>query len=293
MLSAALQAQIKRIQIKARHLASDLLAGEYASAFKGRGMEFDELREYLPGDDVRAMDWNVTARTGVPHVKVFREERELSMLLIVDVSASQRFSSGFPSKQEIAAEVAAILAFVAIRNQDKVGLLLFSDHVEKYIPPKKGRAHIWNLIRLVLTFEAKGSSTDMAGALDYAMRVSRGRPMCFLISDFWARSYMDRLRQLARRHEVVAIQIRDPLEHALKPCGLVRFRDLESGEELVVDTSHPEVLAALQQRAQAKGQDLAKQLKQAGIDLLSLNTADDLARRLLGYFMQRERRMLR
>ncbi len=236
MIPPELLSRIRRLELRASHLASDLLSGEYASAFKGRGWEFDEVREYLTGDDLRSIDWNVTARMGSPYVKVFREEREMTLMLLVDVSSSLFFASQYQGKHELAAELAAVLAFLAIRHQDKVGLILFSDHVEHYIAPSKGRAHVWNIIRSVLGHQAQGRGTDLSGALRFFMNVRKRRTLTFLLSDFWADSYRTQLKQLAQRHELVCTRILDPREQTLPDVGAVMLEDKETGQRLVVDT---------------------------------------------------------
>ena len=213
------------------------MAGEYESAFRGRGMEFEEVREYQPGDDVRTIDWNVTARMGKPYIKLFREERELIVMLLVDISASGQFGTVKKLKKEVAAEVAALLAYTAIRNNDKVGLILFSDHVEKYVPPKKARGHGWRVIQEILSFEPQGRQTDIAQALDYLGRVVRKRCICFLLSDFLASGFEKPLRLSNKRHDVVAVSISDPREFELPKVGFVELEDAETGEDVLLDTN--------------------------------------------------------
>ncbi len=290
MLSQDVLKQIRGIQLKAGHLVTDALAGNYLSAFKGRGMEFDEVREYVPGDDVRTIDWNVTARTNTPHVKVLREERELTLMLMVDVSPSLVFGTGTRPKHELAAELAAVLAFLAIRNNDKVGLIAFSDHIEQFIPPKKGRGHVWNIIRSVLTHRATGKKTDIAGALDYMINVAERRCMCFLISDFWAEGYEKPLRHVARRHDFIAVRIGDQRETNLPPAGFVSFQDSETGEELVLDTSDPTVRATYGRTADEREKTLQSVFRRQGIDHFTLGTDSNVTTPLLQYLRNRERR---
>ncbi len=235
-LSPELFRKIKAIQIRTQRLVTDALAGEYESAFKGRGMEFEEVREYQPGDDVRHIDWNVTARTGHPHVKVHREERELTVILLVDVSSSGAFGSTGKLKNEVAAEVAAVLAYAAIRSNDRVGLIIFTDGIERYIPPKKGRAHVWRVIREILTFRPTRRATDLEGALEFLGKVTRRRAVVFVISDFLDEGYSDRLRVGARRHDMTAVSVTDPREVDLPSIGLIELEDAETGEVILVDT---------------------------------------------------------
>ncbi|MCX6129405.1 MAG: DUF58 domain-containing protein, partial [Proteobacteria bacterium] len=209
MLAPELISRIRRLELKAGHLASEVLAGEYKSAFKGRGWEFDEVREYQHGDDVRSIDWNVTARMGQPFVKIFREQREMTLMLLVDLSSSLYFGSGARTKHETAAELAAVLAFLAIRQKDKVGLMVFSDHIELYIPPSKGRAHVWSIIRSILSHKAQGQKTDLDGALRTFLQIRQRRCLSFLLSDFLAEGYEKSLQHIALRHELVCMKIED------------------------------------------------------------------------------------
>lgn len=290
MLSQDVLKQIRGIQLKAGHLVTDALAGNYLSAFKGRGMEFDEVREYVPGDDVRTIDWNVTARMHQPFVKVLREERELTLMLMVDVSPSQAFGTATRQKHELAAELAAVLAFLAIRNNDKVGLIAFSDHIEQFIPPKKGRGHVWNIIRSVLTHQGAGKTTDIGGALDYMMNVADRKCMCFLISDFWAQGYEKQLRHVARRHDFIAVRTLDERELKLPPAGIVAFQDAETGEELLLDTSDRKVLEAYEDAARERERGLESLFRKNAIDHFTLRTDGNVTAPLIGYLRGRERR---
>ncbi|HUP22899.1 MAG TPA: DUF58 domain-containing protein, partial [Thermoanaerobaculia bacterium] len=244
-LPAELFEQIKQIQIRTQRLVTDALAGEYESAFKGRGMEFEQVREYVPGDDIRHIDWNVTARMSHPYVKEHREERELTVMLLVDHSSSGDFGTSRKTKNEVAAEVAAILAYTAIRNHDRVGLVLFSDEVELFIPPKKGRSHVWRVIREILSFRATRRHTDIDGALEFLGRVTPRRVVAFLISDFLDQGFENRLRVAARRHDLTAITVTDPRETELPDVGLLELEDAESGELVLVDTRRPHVRESL------------------------------------------------
>jgi len=229
-LSPELFAKIKAIQIRTQRLVNDAFAGEYERALRGRGMEFEEGREYQPGDDIRHIDWNVTARMGSPFVKLHREERELTVMLVVDVSSSGAFGSGTKLKNEVAAEIAALLAYTAIKSNDRVGLIIFSDRIEHFIPPKKGRSHVWRVIRDILTFRAPRRRTDLQAALEYMSKVLRRRVVAFVISDFMDEGYEDILRISARRHDLTAIVVRDRREKELPKIGILELEDAETGE---------------------------------------------------------------
>lgn len=293
MLSKEILRQIAQIEMKAGFLARDVLAGEYASAFKGQGMEFDEVREYVPGDDVRTIDWNVTARMRHPFVKIYREEREMTLMLLVDVSASQQFGSTGRHKRAMATELAAILAFLAIRNNDKVGLIVFSDHVEQFIPPKKGRAHVWHIIREVLTFEPRGRGTDVGQALDYLMRVTKRRASCFLISDFLASDFERRLQVASRKHDLVCVRVEDPREAELPAAGIVELVDLEDGRMRALDTSNPQVRARWAASWNERREQLLRLFRRGKIDSFAVSTATPVVDALVAYLRQRERRRVR
>ncbi|MEZ4741853.1 MAG: DUF58 domain-containing protein [Bdellovibrionota bacterium] len=291
MLSSELITQIKRLQLKAGHLANDALAGEYSSVFKGLGMEFDEVREYVPGDDIRIIDWNVTARAYVPHIKKFREEREMTMMLLVDVSPSQGFGTTGRFKNEVSAELAAILAFLAIKNNDKVGLIAFSDHVEQYIPPNKGRAHVWRIIREVLTHEGRGKKTDIAGALDYLMKVQQRKSMCFMLSDFWSDGYETSLRIAAKRHSITCVRVEDPRERELSPCGLIEFEDQESGERIIIDSQDRKVRESFCRAWNSRAEKLTEQFRRFGIASFAVETGEPVIAPLMQFMRKRERRI--
>jgi uncharacterized protein (DUF58 family) len=244
-LSPELFQKIKSIQIRTQRLVNDAFAGDYESAFRGRGMEFEEVREYQPGDDIRHIDWNVTARMGLPFVKTYREERELTVMLMVDVSSSGAFGSGTKLKNEVAAEIAALLAYTAIKSNDRVGLIIFSDRIEHFIPPKKGRSHVWRVIRDILTFRTPRRRTDLQQALEYMEKVLSGRVVVFVISDFLDEGYEDALRLSARRHDLTAIVVRDRREEELPRIGLIELEDAETGETILVDTSDRNVTDGL------------------------------------------------
>ena len=265
-------------------------AGQYRSVFKGRGMNFEEVREYQPGDEVRTIDWNVTARMGHPYIKKFTEERELTVLLVVDVSASGDFGSVAMSKRELAAEVACVIAFSAIRNNDKVGLLLFSDHVELFIPPKKGRIHTLRLIREILFFQPVGRGTVPSEALHYLNRVQTRKAVVFLLSDFQAKDFDRELGITARRHDLIALPVRDPREETLPDVGIVAFEDAETGEQIEVDTSNSAVRAAYSQLAVRRREELEHSFRRKRIDSIPLHTDEDYLPALRTFFRTRERR---
>ncbi len=281
---------IRKIQIRTSHLVSDLFGGEYHSVFKGRGMEFAEVRQYQPGDEVRTIDWNVTARTGVPYVKRFTEERELTVMLLVDASASTRFGSVRQFKQELAAEIAALLAFSAITNNDKVGLLIFTDRVELALPPKKGTRHVLRVIREILNHAPQGRGTDIPLALDHLERVVRRRCVAFLLSDLLAPGLRRPLRIANRRHDLIAVVLEDPREQTLPDVGLIALEDAESGETTVIDTSDPSVRAAFATRQTAARAERDRFLRGLDIDAVTVRTDQPYATALLRFFRARERR---
>jgi uncharacterized protein (DUF58 family) len=282
--------KIRHLELKTRGLVEAAFAGQYRSVFKGRGMNFEEVREYQPGDEVRTIDWNVTARLGHPYVKLFTEERELTVMLVVDVSASGNFGSVELSKRELEAEVACVLAFSAIRNNDKVGLILFSDHVELFIPPRKGRTHTLRLIREILFFEPKGKGTKPAEALHYLNRVLTRKAVVFLVSDFQATAYERELGITARRHDLIALPVLDPHEAELPDVGIVTFEDAETGEQVEVDTGKASVRAAYAGLAARHSQDLANLLRRKRVDSIPLQTHVDYLPALRAFFRTRERR---
>jgi uncharacterized protein (DUF58 family) len=279
---------------------NDSLAGEYHSVFKGRGMDFDEVREYVPGDEVRTIDWNVTARAGHPFVKKYAEERELNLLLLVDISASGNFGSGTQSKRELAAELASLLALSAIRNSDKVGLLLYTDRIEQYLPPAKGRRHIQRVVREILYYSPLGRGTDTVKALDVANQVLHRRAIVFLVSDFQSngdatktRDALRRaMRQTNRRHDLVAVQIEDPRERELPDVGLLALEDAESGELVELDTADASVRERFSQEADARAKQLLAELRSEGVDMLALKTNAPYLPALQRFFKNRGRKRL-
>ena len=283
--------KIRHIELKTRGLVQAAFAGQYRSVFKGRGMNFEEVREYQPGDEVRTIDWNVTARMGHPYVKKFTEERELTVMLVVDVSASGNYGSARLSKRELAAEVACLLAFSAIRNNDKVGLILFSDRVELFIPPKKGRLHTLRLIREILFFTPKGRGTDAAAALSYLNRVVTRRSVVFLLSDFQTADFSRELSVTSRRHDLVAIPVIDPREEELPDIGLVTLEDAETGELIDINTSDRSLRAAYSHLFYKRRDELLKNLQRKRIDTISLKTDADYLPALRTFFKNRERRL--
>ncbi len=285
--------KIRALEIKTKGLVQSAFAGDYHSVFKGRGMNFEDVREYQPGDEIRAIDWNVTARLGNAFVKKFTEERELSVMLVVDVSASGNFGSVTLSKRELAAEVACLLAFSAIRNNDKVGLILFSDQVELFIPPKKGRSHTLRLIREILFFEPKGRGTEPSLALDYLNHVVTRRSVVFFISDFQAEDFSRALTVTSRRHDFVAIRIDDEREESLPDVGLITLEDAETGEQIEVNTSDRRLRTRFAEAAQTQLAEMLHVLRRNNIDTISLRTDDDYLPALRSFFKQRERRLAR
>ena len=317
MIPREILRKIRQIEIRTNRLVSETLAGQYHSVFKGQGMNFDEVREYQPGDEVRSIDWNVTARMNHPFVKKFVEERELTLMLVVDVSGSGLFGSRSQSKRELAAEIASVLAFSAIRNNDKVGLILFSDEVEKFIPPRKGRRHVLRVIREVLFSEPRRLGTNLNGALEFLLRVTAHKAIAVVISDFigspaqtqgaagsrprpqmmllesLAQASFAMLRHANRRHDLVAVQIADPCELELPALGRLVLKDAETGEVVEINTGDPrkrDAFAARQARAQA---DLARLFRSAGIDAIQLRTDQAYGAALGRFFETREKRRLR
>jgi uncharacterized protein (DUF58 family) len=316
MIPREILKKIRQIEIRTRRIVSETLAGQYHSVFKGQGMNFDEVREYQPGDEVRSIDWNVTARMNHPFVKKFVEERELTMMLLVDVSGSGLFGSRAQSKRELAAEIASVLAFSAIRNNDKVGLILFSDTVEKFIPPRKGRRHVLRVIREVLFFEPQRRGTDLNGALEFLLRVTPHRAIAVVVSDFigspavsgsrggnlrpqmmllesLAQSSHAMLRHANRRHDVVAVQISDPYELELPALGRLVLQDAETGEIVEINTGDARKRSAFAERQASNQTGLGRVFRSAGIDAIQLRTDQPYAAALGKFFETREKRRLR
>ena len=280
--------KVRKIEIKTRGLSSNIFAGQYHTAFKGRGMAFSEVREYQYGDDVRDIDWNVTARFNRPYVKVFEEERELTVMLLIDVSGSLDFGTRQQMKRDMAVEIAATLAFSAIENNDKIGVVFFSDKIEKYIPPKKGRKHILYIIREMLDFHAESRKTDVAGALEFLTGVAKRRCTAFILSDFYVRqSFLQQLTIANRKHDVCAIQVYDRRATELPKVGLMKVVDAETGYEQYVDTSSRKVRQAYQQYWLDRQRDLKETFAKSGVDSVSIATDDDYVKQLMMLFKLR------
>jgi uncharacterized protein (DUF58 family) len=281
---------VRKIQIRTSHLVSDLFAGQYQSVFKGRGMEFAEVRLYQPGDEVRTIDWNVTARTGVPHVKRYAEERELTVMLLVDASASTRFGSVRQLKSALAAELGALFAFSAITNNDKVGLVMFTDRIELAVPPRKGTRHVLRVIREVLSLQPAGRGTDLAAALEHLQMVSKRRSVVFVLSDFLDAGAERALHIAARRHDVIAVVLDDPRERELPDVGLVELEEAETGERYVVDTSDARLRKAFTESAAIARVARDRWLHGANVDAIMITTDRPYTEALLRFFRMRERR---
>lgn len=289
MISKELAKKVRYIQIMTNKAVNDVLAGEYHSVFKGQGMEFDEVREYQPGDEIRTIDWNVTARTGHPYVKRFREERELTLLFLVDLSASGRFGSVKNMKNEVATELCALLAFSAIKNNDKVGLVVFTEEVELFIPPAKGTTHVLRLISELLSFEPKKKGTRLRAGLDFAARILNRRSIVFLISDFFDKDYDRTLRILSRRHDLIALSVNDPREYELPDVGLLDLQDAESGAVTTIDTGSAAVRAQYAKAGKERAEGLRDSLRSMDIDLIEVGTSHDYLLDLIRFFKRRER----
>lgn len=285
--------RVRRLEIRTRRVVDESLAGAYHSVFRGRGVEFAEVREYEPGDDVRSIDWNVSARMGRAFVKKFTEERELTVVLAVDASGSQRFGTGRGEKAELAAEISALIAFSAIRNSDRVGLLLFTDRIERFVPPRRGREHALRVLRDLVALETRGRGTDLAGAIEVLRRVVTKRAVVFLVSDFQAQGYERPLRVLARKHDVVALLVSDPRESALPGGALVAARDPESGAMRLLDGGSDRIRRAYAARAEEGRARVLESLRRAGVERLDLSTGEPYERALVRFFAERARRAAR
>lgn len=290
MIPTEILKKVRRIQIQTAALVNDLFAGQYHSAFKGRGMEFEDVREYQPGDDVRSIDWNVTARAGRPFVKNFREERELTVMLVVDISPSQEFGSDLQLKSEVVAELGATLAFSAIQNNDKVGMLLFTDRVEGFVKAEKGARHVLRVVRELLYHEPQGHGTDIGGALRYLARVMRRRAVIFLISDFHAPDFLQALSLLKRRHDVIPIRVRDPRESELPSAGYVELLDPETGEVMLINTRSRKTRAAYQRLVAQTDEGLTDEFRRRGVDVIDIVTGESFVGPLRRFFRKRGRR---
>ena len=290
MSTAALLKKVRKIEIKTRGLSNHIFAGEYHTAFKGRGMAFSEVREYQPGDDVRSIDWNVTARYNAPFVKVFEEEREMTVMLMIDVSASGNFGTSEQFKRELATELSAILAFSAIKNNDKVGLIFFSDRIEEFIPPKKGKSHILRIIREVLAFQPKGKGTNITAALEYFNSVIKKRSICFILSDFISEPFDRPLKIASKKHDIVALRIHDKREDSLPNIGLIPLQDAETEKVIFVDSSNKEVRDNFEKEQKKKTEQLRKLFPTCGVDLIDITTGTDYIKPLINFFKTRGKR---
>ncbi|RMH62371.1 MAG: DUF58 domain-containing protein [Calditrichaeota bacterium] len=283
--------RVRQIDVSTRAIVNELFAGEYHSVFKGRGMEFAEVREYQPGDDVRTIDWNVSARTGKPFVKMFEEERELTVMLLVDVSSSGRFGSTGRAKREVAAELSAVLAFSAIQNNDKVGLIIFSDTIEKFIPPRKGKKHVLRVIREVLFYEPGDAGTDLNVPLEYLSRIIKRRSTVFLISDFMVENFERSLQVANRKHDLIAINIIDPREVTLPDAGLIELEDAESGETMILDSADATIRGAFYKSIQNRQKQLRSLFRSRGVDHIEVLTDRSYVEPITRFFKMRARRM--
>ena len=293
MLSKDLIKKVRQIQIKTSHQVTESMAGEYKSAFKGRGMEFEDVRLYMPGDDIRSIDWNVTARTGEPYVKRFVEERELTVMLMVDASSSGAFGSISRSKQEVAAELAALLAYTAIRSNDRIGLIIFTDKIELFIPPKKGRSHVLRVIREILYFnKPERGTTDITNALGFLNKVCSKRSVVFLISDFLCDNYDNAMLLTTKRHDLIPVTITDPREVKLPNIGLINLTDAETGENILVDTSSSEVRREFERLAKLNLDGNTKKFRQMNADSIGIMTDKPYVDELVKYFKKREKAAL-
>jgi len=291
MISKDLLKKIKRIEIITNRMVNDVLAGKYHSVFKGRGMEFEEVREYFPGDDIRSIDWNVTARMGAPFVKKYVEERQLTVMLLADASSSGMFGSHHQMKGEILAEICAALAFSAIKNNDRVGLILFTDKVEKYLPPKRGSEHVLRVIRELLIFEPQETRTDIAQALEFLNRILTKRSVVFLVSDFLSGDYAKELRIAQQKHDLVAISIADPRETDFPPIGILELEDAETGELILVDTYDSAVRQEYTGRSREFKRERTDLFKSMGLDHIEIATDVSYTKALVGFFRERARRL--
>ncbi|MHB8580615.1 MAG: DUF58 domain-containing protein [Ignavibacteriaceae bacterium] len=290
MFTKEILKQVRQIEIRTKGLVNQVFSGEYHSVFKGRGMEFSEVREYQFGDDIRNIDWNVTARFGHPFIKVFEEERELTVILMVDLSGSLNFGSADKTKQEVAAELSAILAFSALKNNDKVGLILFTDKIEKFVPPRKGNKHVLRIIRDVLSFEPEGKSTNLKGALEYMNNAIKKRSIVFMLSDFMDSGFEKILRIVGKRHDLIGIVLNDKREEEIPKVGVIRFTDAESGHERWVDTSNPVNQFLLKEMREKKSVQQNTLFLTSRVDSIRIQTGQNYIKPLVQFFRLREKR---
>ncbi|GJQ60797.1 MAG: DUF58 domain-containing protein [Candidatus Scalindua sp. AMX11] len=291
MIPKEILKKVKQIQIRSSRLVNDVLAGEYVSVFKGRGMEFEEVREYQMGDDIRSIDWNVTARLGHPYIKRFSEERELTIMFLVDLSSSGKFGSVTQFKNEIATEACALLALSAVRNNDKVGLILFTDRIEKFVPPKKGKTHVLRLIREVLYFKPERKGTDISVALEYLIKITKRKTVSFLMSDFLTSDFERTLRITNKRHDMIAVSITDPRELELPNVGFIKLKDAETGEIKLVDTSDQKLRREFCRQNAKNREERKKMFRGVGVDMIDLRTDSSYVEPIMNFFRMRERRL--
>ncbi|MEE9430946.1 MAG: DUF58 domain-containing protein [Melioribacteraceae bacterium] len=290
MLTKELLKQVRQIEIKTRGVVNDVFSGEYHSVFKGRGMEFSEVREYQVGDDIRTIDWNVSARFGHPFIKIFEEERELTLMLLVDLSGSLVFGSVDKTKQQIAAELTAVLAFSALKNNDKVGLILFTDEIEKFVPPRKGKSHVLRIIREILSFEPQGNKTNIQAALEYFNHSVKKKSIAFLISDFIDEGYEKILRIVSKKHDLVNIVLEDPREKDLLKAGLIKFKDAETGITRYIDTSNKSVQEYFKQKINERKSTQDEIFLKSRVDTVNIDISTSYVKPLINFFKLRERR---
>ncbi len=289
MITKELLKKVKRIQIYTSRLVNDNLAGEYHSSFKGRGIEFDEVREYQPGDEIRTIDWNVTARMGRPFIKKFVEERELTVMLLVDASSSGQFGSKEKLKSEYAAELCAILAFSAIKNNDKVGLIIFTNEVEKYIPPKKGKKHVLRVISEILSYKPKNKGTNIEAALEFLSSVNKRKSVTFLVSDFIAHGYERALQIANKRHDIIAVVINDPREKLLPDIGIIELEDAETGEAILIDTSDPNIRRGINVLSGKEASERDRYFRQVDVDVINIGSGRSYLDPLMRFFRTRSK----
>lgn len=290
MSTIELLKKVRKIEIKTKGLSNHIFSGEYHTAFKGKGMAFSEVREYQPGDDVRSIDWNVTARYNSPFVKVFEEEREMTVILLIDVSGSSDFGTQTQLKREVATEIAAVLAFSAINNNDKIGVIFFSDKIEKFIPPKKGKSHILRIIRELITFESESKKTNIEVALKYFNNVIKKRAVCFILSDFMDTNFDKSLKIARNKHDIVALRIHDEREEIIPNVGLIKVEDSESGEMRWVDSSNKKVRTNYNNNYRVFEKELKQTLQSSGVDHIDIKTGKDYIKPLMNFFKNRGKR---
>lgn len=291
MIPSEILDRVKKIEIRTRSVVNDILSGEYHSIFKGAGMEFSEVRSYTEGDDIRSIDWNVTARQRELYVKKNIEERELTVMLVVDASASGKFGTENRFKNELAVEMSALLAFSAIKNSDRVGLILFTSEVELYIPPKKGKNHVLRLIRELLYFKPQKRGTDIKSAMEYLTKVQKKKAVVFFMSDFFDNDYQDQMRAGSKKYDMIAVPISDPAEEIVKGAGMIEFQDPETNETILVDTSNKKVQKVFSERVKTHKEELARFFRTSGMDSVEISTSGDYVDALVKFFKKREKRM--